>query len=231
MKLKNTTDFPDWFLRRMISWVCQNEWLDWSVRKINEVDVRNRFTSYRRRSGHAWPMHRRIVLSIGTAELFRPTIFEENENGRRMPVRDDSEKDGWKKGSLEEGQKQRIRQLVDLTGHEVGHLTQYQKRAGHGKYSERECNHIAARVLEAFKENEDALVAEWMKPPSYATKPKKAKPTKQQERYERAKANLANWERKHKLAQTKLRKYRKQVAYYEKALEIEEPAKAAKRGK
>lgn len=35
MRLVNTTDFPNYFLRRMVSWCCKQ--LDFSVRKINGV--------------------------------------------------------------------------------------------------------------------------------------------------------------------------------------------------
>lgn len=228
MELKNTTDFEDWFIRRMISWVCKSEYIDWSVKKINKVIVRNRNRG--RYSGRAWPWARRIVLSIGTARVFSPYIRDEHGH----PIRDE---EAIKKGRpLHERFKvgepdldERIKLLVELTAHEVGHLTQIVKPRRRGKYSEREVDWKADRVVEDFLEKREELIAAWGVPPVYATKPKKVQPTAQEQRYARTLKNLANWEKKSKLAATKLKKYRKQIRYYEKALGVD--AEAAKKGK
>jgi len=225
MKIKNNTDFPDSFLKKMISWICKNPHMCWSVRKIRGgVEVRNRSTGHKA-TGHAWPARERIVVSIGVSEMFRETVKDEKgftvwalpEKGRRRaPLR---------QGPSD--QMARVRALIDVMAHEIAHLTQWEKRSARGQYSETEANWKADRVLEAFAEDETGLTALWMELPRRDKEPK-AKPSIREQRYERAKKNLANWERKARLAKTKLAKYRKQVQYYEKALDVDQIA--AKRG-
>jgi hypothetical protein len=203
MKIKNTTDFPDWFLRRMISWVCSRRIIEWSPRKIREATYRN--SSGLGGSG----------LAYTTWGEFRVSVMP--VRSRKIP----------KEGMREVYDRDRIRSLVSLTAHEITHLTQ-EIRVLRGKNCEGNARWQARQVKEEFIRNEDELVAKWMKPPAYATKPKKAKPPVQEVRYERAKKNLANWERKAKLAKTKIQKYRKQVRYYEKALGVETEAETSK---
>ena len=224
MKLKNNTDFPDWFLRRMIAWICRNPHIDWRVKKIRGgVEVRNRSKGYQY-SGHAWPSRERIVVSIGVPEMFRDIV--KDENGQTVWDKDND----WRpKREGEPDHKARITSLVSILAHEIVHLAQWEKGPGRGKYSEREANWRAKQAVEAFVKEADILIANWMESPSYATKPKKAKPSIQEQRYQRALKNQANWERKIKLAKTKLAKYSKQVRYYEKALGQDKIA-AKKRG-
>jgi hypothetical protein len=213
LELKNNTDFPDWFIRRMISWICKNDWIEWSTKKIRGgVEVRNRHTNYRRHSGHAYPSRERMVLSIGTLETYRPYIFEENENGRRVPVRNED-------GTFKLGEPdpvRRIRAFVRLTAHELAHLAQYDRPKERAQYSEREAERLARLVLGEFEEREAELTEAWMKPPAYADRPKKPKPTLKERNAAKARAKLKEWQRKEKLAKTKRKKYEKAVRRYEK---------------
>jgi len=211
LKLKNNTDFPDWFLRRMISWVCKNGHIGWSTKKIRGgVEVRNRNKRYASSSGCAWPRGERMVLSIGTLDVFRPYLLDENgkhiknDDGHGFKVADEPDRAA------------RIRTLVELTAHEVTHLAQWEKTSDKGRYSEKEADRVARWVLEDFKKEEAALTAAWMEPPKYATKPKKEKPTIKERNAAKARANLKTWERKLKLAKTKWKKYEQQVRRYEK---------------
>lgn len=63
MKLKNTTEWPDWFLRRMVAWCCRE--LGCSTAIIREAVFRNRKDRYT--SGHAWwgGKRGRFVVSSG----------------------------------------------------------------------------------------------------------------------------------------------------------------------
>jgi len=210
LELKNSTDFPDWFIRRMISWICKNDWINWSTKKIRGgITVRNKTRG--QLSGHAWPLEERIVVSIGVPDVFRPVLTDEDgktvwgENARP-------------KRTGEVDTKQRIQCLVSVMAHEIKHLAQYEKSRGRypGKYSEREADIVEKMVLAEFKELEDVLVPEWMKAPAYANKPKKEKPTRKQVNAQRAHKNLKNWERKLKLAETKVKKYQQQVQRYQK---------------
>ena len=70
------------------------------------------------------------------------------------------------------------------------------------------------RVLRTFRESRESLLAEWNTPPKQ--RESKPKPSRQERNAVRAASNLAAWERKLKLAKTKVSKYRKQVRYYER---------------
>jgi hypothetical protein len=59
MKLFNTTDFPDYFLRRMVSWCCKQ--LDMPVGKLFSATFRNRTYS---RTGHCKVAWGEIVIGV-----------------------------------------------------------------------------------------------------------------------------------------------------------------------
>ncbi len=70
MKLINSTDFPDHFLRRMVAWCCKQ--IDCSPKILSGATFRNR--SHGAYSGRAWGSAGRIVVRIGQEEeelLFR----------------------------------------------------------------------------------------------------------------------------------------------------------------
>lgn len=72
------------------------------------------------------------------------------------------------------------------------------------------------RVLLAFRESREALVAEWTQPVAEFTPVAEWKPSVVDRRAERAAKLLVDWERRLKMAKTKVTKYRRKVAYYGK---------------
>jgi hypothetical protein len=194
MKLKNSTDWPDHFLRRMAAWCCRQSGLP--VRKLRRAEFRNRLA--RAYSGHAdWSG--RIVCSIGPAE--------------RFPLREDH-----RDGMSNEVMADRTEALVAITAHEVEHICQY-REGRDSKLTERRRSEPATRahevrVLRLFRANREALLAEWSAEP--AAKPAKPRPTRQQINEANTRKLLAAWERKLKLAKTKVSTYRRKARYYDR---------------
>jgi hypothetical protein len=183
VKLKNTTEFADHFLRRMVSWCCKQ--LGCSPRIIREAWFRNRSDSWT--SGHAyWAGRGRFVVSSGVKESDRQ------------------------------------RSLVGVTAHEIFHLfadSQGIRTRRHGRSSgssERQTNWHQQKVEEAFTANRFALLEAWDATPVEVAAKRQA--TLQEKRAALAQRNLDRWQRKLKLAQTKVRKCKQRAAYYERAL-------------
>lgn len=205
MKLKNTTDFPDYFLRRMVSWCCKQ--LDYSSRNISEAQFRNRSDSCA--SGCAYGSQR-FVVSIGNITWIN-----------------DGTGDGSRTKRARRTIYERANDLVRVTAHEIFHLKAHREGINSRNYgrssgsSERQTCWHEQKILEAFKTNRESLMDKWLKPPVARTqRPRK---TLQEQRAEKANNSLIRWQRKLKLAQTKVKQYKQKVRYYEKAI-------AAKRG-
>ena len=192
MELLNSTDYPNYFLRRLVSWVAKQ--VDYPVREIRKAEFRNS-TEYLR-SGRAWLHQKRILVRVGPENRFPGHPYN--------------------RGGVPEWPLRRIHALIEVTAHELCHLDQERRvpyRGGKRLHRrEREPNMMGRDVMIAFLEKEDELMAQWMEPPKRAAKPKKSAVEK---REEAARANLANWERKLKLAKTKVRKYKQKVKYYD----------------
>jgi hypothetical protein len=192
MKLKNSTDFPDHFLRRLVSWCCRQSGLP--ARRLLRAEFRNRTQLY---SGHAYSSMR-IVCSIGR---FGFPTDPDNRPGMDGEIFAD-----------------RIETLVAITAHEIEHCCQYAEGRGWKlkavKGSERNTRVHEVRCLRLFRANRDALMAEWGEtPPPRIAKPK---PTRQELNEKRARAALARWETKLKTAQNKVRKLRAKSRYYDR---------------
>ena len=181
MKLINTTDFPDAFLRRMISWVCKE--LEHPVRKINQAKYRNRWGDWRT-SGHAWWGRRwgnpRYCVSIG-----RPMLSATGVESWMMPMAktDLASDPTWKArkitrlGWKAEGYYQifpycttSILSAVSVTAHEIFHLYAAanginSRRFGRGRgSSEAQTNRHEEMVKNAFLLQQDELMEEWRRP-------------------------------------------------------------------
>lgn len=177
MRLKNTTDWPDYFLRRLVSWCCRQ--LDLPGHFVREAKFRNRTSG--RYSGHAYHNSHsgRIVVSIRV--LREPESAEARRErfltaaGKVRPERAD-----WRDKLIAEANapydqeaagaqqdRQRVDDLVEVTAHELRHLLaghEGERTRGAGRRiasSERVTNHDAAKVLTIFRESRDALLAEW----------------------------------------------------------------------
>lgn len=204
MKLKNSTDWTDHFLRRMVAWCCKQ--IGMPVRVVWQAQFRNRHMGY---AGRACYDSHRIVCSIGLAGF---------------PMSPDD-----RPGMQNEAIADRIEALVALTAHELYHLAaryvpaHRQKTRRHERFasSEQATRHEEVRVLRLFRAERDALIAQWSVEPEKRERPKLSI---QEKRTAKAQAALDRWQRKAKLAATKVKQYKRQVAYYDKAL-------AAKRAK
>jgi hypothetical protein len=189
VKLKNTTDWPDWFLRRMIRWCAKH--VELPPKALRSAQFRRRTTcSYSGCGGSG-----RITVSIGPASKF--------------PV-EEHKVDGYP------GMCPRIADpteaLVAITAHELTHVREMAKRVSR-MLSERQTMYEERRLLRMFQEDRERLLAEWSEPP--AERPAKPKASVQEKRAAKAQAALANWQRKLRLAQTKVKQYKKRVRYYE----------------
>ena len=194
MKIINTTDHSNRMLRRMVSWCCRQ--LDLKVGYVNEANFRNR--SRRCYSGVACKTRRggRIVVSIAkTNELF--------------PVK------CRRRGPIQNEYADRIEALVGVTAHELSHLCQYQDERH--KLVEHDSEWHEQHVLNAFRANRESLLSEWNDAPKVTKKTSRQRSV-QEKRADRVACHLQRWERKLKLAKTKVATYRKKTRYYEKAI-------------
>lgn len=195
MKIRNSTDWPDYMLRRMTSWCCSQ--LPLPASKITIATFRNRRTSAW--SGHACPWNGRIVVSVGPDGLFPRSCFT-HEPGEHFA--------------------DRMECLVAVTAHECFHVAaecreseHYQRTRGYGSgrgSSESVTCREEMRILRLFRASRDALISEWTIAPQ---RQEQSLPI-QVKRMNKACDDLALWTRKLKLAQTKVRKLKTRVAYY-----------------
>lgn len=196
MKLKNSTDYPDHFLRRMVAWCCEQ--IGYPVRQLKRVQVRNKATGYR-----GFARYSACMVSMTTSKTGYPT------------------KPDHRPGMQGESFADRTEALVAITAHEVYHLAAHfvdehkQRTRGDGRHhgsSEQRTRAEEVRVLRLFRANRESLIAAWSEPP--VTR-EVAKPSIQEKRAEKALADLERWQRKAKLAATKIRKLKARVRYYE----------------
>ena len=198
MKLINTTDFPNVMLRRMVSWCCRR--LDLPARYIREAKFQNR--SYGPWSGHC--KGRAILVRVGPDRAY-PSPSKTHRTGTTL-------------GTILD----RTEGLVMVTIHELAHSVQQRVRTrtrarGGWGGSEAATDALVFPILEAFRKDRDSLLAEWSRPAGTvepAVIPMISPVI--ESRAAKAQAMLDAWERKLKLAKTKVAKYRKRVRYYEK---------------
>lgn len=200
-KWKNSTDWSDAFLRRMLSWVCRE--LECPRKSIRRVEFGNRTTSTY--SGRAW-FNGRILVRVGPAERF-PTKARTHAHGTA---------DEFSVGPIAD----RLEALVKVTAHEAAHIDNgrrgnLSRRGGDRSWggSERYTDVRAEKVLDAFRLKRDELVAEWSKQDSPSAKPAVSIVEK---RAAHAAVMAAKWERKLKAARTKLAAWKRKVAYYDR---------------
>lgn len=201
MKLKNTTTYPDYMLRRMVSWCCRE--LRLPVRFIKKANFRNR--NMTRFSGHAYHSRRggSIVCSIGPERMF--------------PWTDQGNSVGLIRAGIVRTLADRMECLINITAHELRHLLaeieveRTRRRSSVGS-SEARTERDAQRVLDLFRANRDALLADWQRPPAR----QRQTVTRQERNEAQARKKLVEWERKLALAKTKVRTYRTKVRYYDR---------------
>ena len=161
--------------------------LDLPVRYVKQAKFRNRRVSY---SGHARPYLRRICVSTKTTDFDSLAYVTIHELAHLRNAREGcSRPDLWKSESGRE------RSLANGGSEQ---MTEWFTRP----------------ILAKFKANRKALLADWSAEPVAALRA--VKPSVVQVRAKRATDNLKCWQTKARLAATKVRKYKRQVAYYVK---------------
>jgi len=110
--------------------------------------------------------------------------------------------------------------LVAITAHEAAHAGDWRDGC---RTNERSADRQMQQVVDAFRRDRERLLAHWLQPP--AEKPAKARPSIQERRAAKVAKHLANWQRKLRLAQSKVRAYKRKAAYYEKVAAIKSDTK------
>lgn len=207
MKIENSTDWPDAFLRRMVGWCCRElkikkQW----VRLAKFKNTRN-LSSYGGNGGHG-----EISIRISKTESSFPT-----------------EPNGFKYGGIVvPALLDRIDALVAITAHELQHVQQMATRrwANLKKFKTHESDAMQAqiKVMAAFRANPLELQSIWHGP-APTEKPVPVVSSVVELRAVRAEQNLERWQRKLKAAQNKVRKYRGQVRYYQRKQAAAKPAR------
>lgn len=193
MKLNNTSDFESLFLRRMVGWCCRQ--IGVPVRWV-------RYATFAKKRKGAYDGH-------GTGYWIRVRVGPDSA----YPV-----KDYIRHGAKHPGAADRIEGLVSVTAHELMHVWQFSPRRHTARLTrtatEQGAIHEQTRVLTLFREQRESLLAVWSEQREQEPKPTISV---QERRAVKANADLIRWQRKLKLATTKVRKLRKRVSYYEKA--------------
>lgn len=197
MKITSTLEFSVPYLRRLVNWACQEIGMPCHYPRIAAF-ARSRAAWGGRAYGHA----RKVGVRVGDEDGRWPKKTMKHYDGFQLTFSD------------------RIEILVWLTLHELAHLDQCRRRTqtrrgGNLGGSERMTEAIAARCLKAFRANREALLKHWAEAPEPASK-EKPKEAVIEKRAAKAQADLARWQRKLKLAQSKVGRYKKRVHYYEK---------------
>lgn len=198
---KNSTDWPNYFLRRMVSWVCKE--LQYPRSHLVDVEFGNRTNCAF--SGRAWgnKLWGQILVRIGPAD--------------RFPVQSKTYRDSFTVGEI----KDRMEALIEVTAHELAHCDndrrgnksrgRYEKTGNTGG-SERLTDAMSKQVLKAFREKREELLEEWSKEPARKAKAKKVSPV--EKRANNAFAKVKEWESKLKRAKTTLAKWKRKAKYY-----------------
>lgn len=194
MKLENTTDFPNYFLRRMISWICGE--LEMPVRYLWRASFKNK-TCHATRATSGYAYRKSIKVGIGTLQVF-------NCDGDYP----------------EEGRRSRLGNLVRVTAHELAHVDNGRRgdktrRGGRWGGSERYTQLRARDAKETFLKQWQELEAQWIAEPKLRACASPKKPIVEK-RADRAAELLKQWEKKLKTAKTKVAKYKAKIKYYDR---------------
>lgn len=194
MKLKNSTEYPDHFLRRMIAWICRE--LDMPFRQFQAVSFGNRAKTF---SGRYQYARNAVATSISISpELSYPYSDARHKFNDRHDCFV-----AWTAEVLYAAH-------CGANGESVGVI---RNRLGQKK---------GRQALAAYRENYLALLITWYAAPK--AKPTKTKPNIIEQRAAKTAEDLQRWQRKLKLAQTKVRKLKQRANYYQaKRAQAEQP--------
>ena len=197
--------YPNHVIRRATAWAAKQIGLEGRHRQPLTIEV-----GYRKnRRGHGswggWYRHTKRLVQVllprgpmGYPQSMAHGVAE-REQGRDA-------NDEWEL-------------FVAILAHELEHARafavardwQEQARLNH----EGRVRSVDHRVLLLFRESRDTLIEEWTKPVAEFAPVERL--TVVDRRAERAAALLSQWERRFKMAKTKVTKYRRKVGYYSKA--------------
>jgi hypothetical protein len=203
MKLvTNHPGYPSHVVRRAARWAAKHLGMEGKVLRTLTVEV-----GYRRGRANGWGgwyhhADRRVQVllpKMGSDKYYPASMANnvaEREAGRDVH-------DEWEL-------------FVAILAHELEHARAY---AVARNWEERaRLNHeprvraVDWRALLAFRESRETLLAEWLR--EKPQRPAKPKPSVVDRRAARAAELLASWERRLKMAKTKVSKYRRKVTYY-----------------
>jgi len=196
MNLINSTDYSDQFLRKMLKWVCKQlvESLPGNLKPdlfghLNQVQLTN-FSGTSR--GRAWPY--RIFVRIGAENKF--------------PA------DEWLyHNSKVEARPDRICGLIGTVAHELSHVLDYTNHKDtNRRYRENRAVWNSNDIVKKFLADREALLEYWSRERKTVQKPVLSL---QDQRFSKIQTSLDRWQRKMKLAQTKIRKLKARARYYE----------------
>lgn len=213
LTIVNRSGWPDWFVKPVARWIAARAGIDRAY-QLNLVGTRDT----RRLAGRAWGHCSRVRVH----RRFSP------HGGWPYTTK------YWKyKWSFTYQLHNRLEAFVDIVAHEMfhatgGHPSKFRKDGRTDVASmEMACERFSKATVEAFRVEWPALRAKCIAELRRDRDRRKAKVIAKSDptpKLDRAAKNLANWQRKAKLAATKIKKYKQQVRYYEGRV-------AAKKGK
>lgn len=189
MQFKNTTPLSDRFFRRMLSWIATL--YCYPIRELKSAN-------FGKCNTNIWSHARGGRFGLQWKINFDYNSFPSTHTyaGRKAEL-------GWPVITCNDIDEI----IVMLTAHELHHVVQMHERRG---INEKETERETKWVLEEFKKCKEELLAHWKEPVKEKIVDIKTV------RANKANADLKKWQRKLKLAKTKVALYQKKVNYYDK---------------
>lgn len=202
MKIITThPEIPAHMVRRAVAWIAG----EIGLRRRQRLTIKVGYRQRKRTGYQGWYRHgsRSVEVWIGRDQTFPVSVGHTRQEAERTA--DDV-----------------IELFVNILAHELEHARAHQtanrgSTMGRRLNSEPRVRAIDYRVLQAFRQRREELLAEWMAAPVVTTRPARVQPTAVERHAHRAGELLAAWERRLRLAKTKVAKYRRRVAYYARA--------------
>lgn len=204
MHITNTSRYSNSEVRYLIGFALQSVGRK-EVGRVREVRVTDK--AHRVFGGRAWNCGD-IIVRVGAPEKFP---FRRTWKGwPNYEMRD------WQEG------------MVGIAAHEFNHLSQYERQRRSFRRvsrSEMECEQAAKHAVEEFRGNVDRHVAcmEQRKnraaERSVKTKERKLVARSPERKLANLEAALKRWQRKEKLAKTKIRGIRRKMKYYQRKID------------
>lgn len=201
MKIYNSNKaFSDAFLRRMTSWCAKQ--IGMPVNYLKRAVFRNSRTAF---GGCARQWCSQITVCVGNKSQFPVACESHYRQGEKFV--------------------DQIEAVVAVTAHELFHIEagrlgspHYQSTRGYGRRRGHSSEAVTCkeelRVLDLFRQQRDWLMCHWLTEPVELTE--MPQPTLIDRRKAKVESDLLRWQRKLKLAKTKVRKLEQSLARYQK---------------